>query len=208
MSILEKRIAIIAGASVLGVLLFLGIIRIGLGEYLAMAVFAGIAVGTLTLLGWLGKQHLPAEIASQFHHYCLYGNVLAILAIIVMSRMYPSKFTPDFMAPRISISTLESKLDRLSGHKRRIQGTIREIKHAAYSSSEDHILLELWVEDESGKMFTYFRMPRGSMLPTTGSEIIAIGQIEPDLNNPGSYFVIEDVKILKAKSMYAIVEDQ
>lgn len=208
MSTREKRIGIIAGAVVAGVLLFLGVIRIGLGEYLAMVMFAGIAVGTLLLIGRLGKRYLPVEIGCQFHHYCRHGIVLAILAIVVMSRMYPSKFTPDFMAPKVSISTLESKLDRLNGHKRRIQGTIREIRHAASSLSEDHILLELWVEDESGKMFTYFRMPRGSMLPTTGSEIIAIGQIEPDLNILGSYFVIENVKILKARSMYAIVEDQ
>lgn len=208
MSTHEKRIAIIAGAVVAGVLLFLGVIRIGLGEYLAMVIFAGIAVGTLTLIGRLGKLYLPVEIGSRFHHYCRHGNVLAILAIVVMSRMYPSRFTPDFMAPTVSVSTLEVKLEKWRGHKRRIQGTIMDIRHADSSPSDDYILLEIWVEDESGKMFTYFRMPRGNMLPTTGSEIVAIGQVELDINLQESFFVIDDMKILKAGSMFVIVDDQ
>ena len=207
MSTYEKRFAIIAGAIVVGVLLFLGVIRIGLGEYLAMVIFAGIAVVTLTLIGRLGKEYLPVEIGSRFHHYCLHGNVLAMLAIVVMSRMYPSRFTPDFMAPRVSIIKLEEKLEKWSGHKRRIQGTIRDIRHADSSPSDDYILLEIWVEDESGKMFTFFRMPRGNMLPTTGSEIIAIGQVETDFSIQKTYFVIDDMKILKAGSMLAIVDD-
>lgn len=190
-----------------GVLLFLGIVRIGLGEYLAMVMFSGIAVGTLILIGRLGKQYLPTEIGPRFHHYCRHGNVLAILAIVVMSRMYPSRFTPDFMAPTVSVSKLEAKLKKWSGHKRRIQGTIRDIKHADSSPSDDYILLEIWVEDESGRMFTYFRMPRGNMLPTTGSEIVALGQVEMDTNIQETYFVIDDMKILKAGSMIAIVED-
>ncbi len=203
----EKRIAIIAGAVAAGVLLFLGVIRIGLGEYLAMVIFAGIAVGTLTLMGRLGKKYLPEGIGTQFYHYCLHGHGLPVLAIVVMSRMYPSRFTPDFMAPKVSVSKLEAKLEKWSGHKRRIQGTIREIKHADSSPSDDYILLEIWVEDESGKMFTFFRMPRGNMLPTTGSEIVAIGQVEPDFRYQETYFVIDDMKILKGGSMLAIVDD-
>ncbi|MCH7572339.1 MAG: hypothetical protein IH891_05435 [Planctomycetes bacterium] len=208
MSTHEKRFAAIAGAVVVGVLLFLGVIRIGLGEYLAMVIFAGIAVVTLTLIGRLGKEYLPVEIGSRFHHYCLHGNVLAILAIVVMSRMYPSRFTPDFMAPKVSVSQLESKLEKWSGHKRRIQGTIMDIRHADSSPSDDYILLEVWVEDASGKMFTFFRMPRGNMLPATGSEIVAIGQVELDINLQESFFVIDDMKILKAGSMFVIVDDQ
>ena len=203
----EKRIAIIAGAVAVGVLLFLGIIRIGLGEYLAMVIFAGIAVGTLTLMSRLGKRYLPEDIGSRFHHYCLPGNGLAILAIVVMSRMYPSRFTPDFMAPWVSVSKLEAKLKKWSGHKRRIQGTIRDIRHADSSPSDDYILLEIWVEDESGKMFTFYRMPRGNMLPTTGSEIVAVGQVEPDINMQETHFVIDDMKILKTGSMFASVDD-
>ena len=203
----EKKIAFIAGAVVAGVLLFLGVIRVGLGEYLAMVIYAGIAVVTLTLVGRLGKKYLPEGIGTQFNHYCLHGNGLAVLAIVVMSRMYPSSFTPDFMAPKVSVSKLEAKLEKWSGHKRRIQGTIRDIRHADTSPSDDYILLEIWVEDESGKMFTFFRMPRGNMLPTTGSEIIATGQVEPDFSTQETYFVIDDMKILKAGSMLAIVDD-
>ena len=208
MSTHEKRIAIIAGAVVAGVLLLLGVIRIGLGEYLAMVIFAGIAVGTLTTISRLGKKYLPVEIGSQFHHYCLPGNALAILAIIVMSRMYPSRFTPDFMAPKVSVSRLEAKLERWSGHKRRIQGKIRDVRHADSSPSDDYILLEIWVEDESGKMLTFFRMPRGNTLPTTGSEFVAIGQVESDINLQKTYFVIDDMKILKERSMFASVDDR
>ncbi len=203
----EKRIAIIAGTVVVVVLLFLGVIRIGLGEYLALVIFAGIAVGTLTLMSRLGKKYLPSEISSQFHHYCLIGNGLAVLAIVVMSRMYPSRFTPDFMAPKVSVSRLEAKLEKWSGHKRRIQGTIRDIRHADSSPSDDYILIKIWVEDESGKMLTFFRMPRGNMLPTTGSEIVAVGKIESDINHQETHFVIDDMKILKAGSMFANVDD-
>ncbi len=208
MSTSEKRIAIVAGAVVAGELLLLGVIRIGLGEYLAMVIFAGIAVGTLTLMGRLGKKYLPEGIGTQFNHYCLHGNGLAVLAIVVMSRMYPSHFTPDFMAPKVSVSNLEAKLEKWSGHKRRIQGTIRDIRHADSSPSDDYILLEIWVEDKTGKMLTFYRMPRGNMLPTTGSEIVAVGQVEPDINHQETHFVIEDMKILKAGSMFATVDDQ
>ena len=107
-----------------------------------------------------------------------------------------------------SVSKLEAKLEKWRGHKRRIQGTIKDIRHVDSSPSDDYILLEIWVEDDTGKMLTYFRMPRGNLLPTTGSEIVAIGQVEPDFRIRETYFVIEDVKILKAGRMFAIVEDQ
>ena len=40
------------------------------------------------------------------------------------------------------------------------------------------------------------------------AEIVALGEVEMDTKLQETYFVIDDMKILKAGSMFAIVEDQ
>jgi len=207
MSEQQKKAAVMVAVAIGGfITLLCGAVWLGLGEYAAMAIYAGLALGGLTLIGLGAEQFLPEEIGPQVRQFCLQGGAFSVLAICVLSRMYPSSFTPDFMAPTITASELGDRADDLVGHKRRVEGHVGYVTVDSADPWDDYVVLSLQLTDDGGDTYVYCRHPRDAALPTTGSRVALIGEVDPHFNINGNYLVGNGLEVLEPATLIATAE--
>ena len=208
MSEQQKKVAVIAAAVVGGfILLVCGAVWLGLGEYAAMGIYAGLAVGGLTMIGLWAEQFLPEEIGPPVRQFCFQGGSFAVLAICVLSRMYPSSFTPDFMAPTITAGALDERVDDLVGHKRRVEGYVGYVTVDHDDPWDGYVVLSLQLTDDDGDTYVFYRQDRDAALPTAGSRVALVGEIDPNYSINGNYLVGDGLEVLEPATLIATADD-
>lgn len=179
------------------IVLVCGAVGMGFGEYAAMAIYAGMALGGLILAGLWAERRLAEPIGQAVRQFCLQAGAFAILVICVLSRFYPSSFTPDFMAPSITVSDLSDRAGELSGHKRRVEGRVGRVEIDREEPGGSFIVLRVQLTDLDGDIVVYCRHPRDAALPAPGSLVTLVGEIESDVHASGHALMADQLDVLQ-----------
>ncbi len=186
-----------------GLALVWGAVAMGLGEYAAMLIYAGLALGGLTLAGLWAERRFAEPMGTRIRRGCLQAGSFAILVILVLSQYYPSRFTPDFMAPAISVSELGERAGELNGHKRRVEGRVGRVTIDNDDPGGDSIIIRVQLSDFDGETVVYCRHPRGAAAPAPGSLVTLVGEIHADGFVNGHALVADQLEVLQPPTYIA-----
>ena len=178
-------------------------ISLGWGEYAALIIYAGLVLAALTATGLWAERKFAEPIGPRLRDFCFQLGAFGILAVCVLSRFYPSSFTPDFMAPSIAVSELDARAGDLDGHKRRVEGRVSSVMIDRDAPADTSIVLRLQLTDLDGETMVLCPYPRDAILPASGSLVSVVGEVDADSHDRGPALVADRLKVLQPPTYVA-----
>lgn len=190
------RIGVFMAAFVLLCLIFTWL---GFGRTVFVALLSGLLVAVLTVISIVAQRVLGPYESEHVKKFCYGTAPMGIVMLGVMSRMYPASFTPDVLAPSVSIAKLDENFDRYAGHKIRIEGKVSYVEGAGWGWDDEDIEVsnvDISIVDGESLVSVFCQFYEGEELPTVGSTVRLTGIVTLNVISGGQYLDAHRVRII------------